>query len=784
MKLDRRHIPLLIAVSSVLLTGALHYFGERVERFDIFRRLEWISYDWRMREAVRREPAPVSDKLGFVYINDETIALLGSGQLGKELHVGLYWPRHVYGRAVRELKNQGARAVGLDVMFDQSRPFDPKVQFGDRLVESDQFFIRQMRAASNVVLGTADVAPHPGFRDGAAGIGDIATVRDSDGVLRRARVFRDYRLWHPKILASATINRWDLEKARVTTNRILFPKPDATFDILPVTETGLFNSADLEGQKKEGGFFLLMQAFEEVRAWHMGLVLAAMELGLDLDKAHLALDRGHIVLMASNGVKRVIPVDPQGRLLIEWTVPPNHPQLTSRPFHAVLASDVDRERGTNPPGFFKDKLVVVGSMATGNDLVDRGATPLARDDLLTANNWNVMNSVLTNRFIRQNPAWLLYLLILVCAAIAAFLTWRLPPLWASGLVVAAAVLYVLVAVALFVKGRYVLSIVTPVGALLLTHFALLSYQVFFERGERRRIKDLFGKLVSPKVVHELLSAERLSVRGARREVTVLFADVRGFTEITDSSHALAEDFARHNRLSPPEAEAYLDAQSQEVLQTVNLYLGAIADLVKKHDGTLDKYIGDCVMAFWGAPTATPAHALACVHAAIEIQRAVEMLNQERTVENERIERENQARAQRGEPPESLLQVLWLGTGINTGMMTVGLMGSDKHGLNYTVFGREVNLAARLESISGRGRILIGEGTYRALLRDSPALAAGCVELPSVTIKGFRDAVQVFEVPWKHQAPSTKRQAPSTREYPIPNLRLRRRDRIFFPFRNS
>ena len=215
-------------------------------------------------------------------------------------------------------------------------------------------------------------------------------------------------------------------------------------------------------------------------------------------------------------------------------------------------------------------------------------------------------------------------------------------------------------------------------------------------------------------------------------------------------HALAEEYAHHNKLSPAEAEAYLDSQSQEVLRTVNLYLGTIADIVKQHDGTLDKYIGDCVMAFWGAPTPVFAHALAAVQAAIEIQRAIEKLNARRTQENEGIERENQARAQRREPPQPLLQLLWLGTGINTGMMTVGLMGSDDHGLNYTVFGREVNLAARLESISGSGRILIGEGTYRALLRESPALAASCVELPSVSIKGFRDAVQVFEVAWKKE----------------------------------
>src|SRR5436189_2284363 len=152
-----------------------------------------MSYDWRMREAVRRQPAAISDKLGFVYINDETIALLSDGQLGTNLYVGLYWPRHVYGRLVRELKNQGARAIGLDVMFDQFRPFDGKVLFGTILIESDQFLIRQMEQAGNVVLGTADVAPHPGFREAAAALGDIATVRDGDGVLRRAYAFRDYR---------------------------------------------------------------------------------------------------------------------------------------------------------------------------------------------------------------------------------------------------------------------------------------------------------------------------------------------------------------------------------------------------------------------------------------------------------------------------------------------------------------------------------------------------------------------------------------------------------------
>ncbi len=743
MKFDRRHIPLLIVVGAALLVCVLH-------RLDVFRRLEWIGYDWRMREAVRRAPTPVSDKLGFVYINDETIALLSDGQLGTNLHVGLYWPRHVYGRVVRELKNEGARGIGLDVLFDQSHAFDPKVLLGTNLVESDQFLIRQMRSAENVVLGTADVSPHPGFRDAAAAIGDIATLRDADGVLRRARAFRDYRLWHPKILTSATINRWNLDQARVRTNRILFPKVDGTFDSLPITDTGLFNPADLTGQEKQGGLFLLQPAFEDVRAWHMGIALAALDLGLDLSAPQIELSKRRITLTGSNGVSRVIPVDRDGYMLIEWTVPPDHPRLASRPFHAVLADDNARQTNGSPAAVFAGKLVVVGSLATGNDLADRGATPVANDDFLTANNWNVINSVLTGRFIHQSRPGLVYALILLCAAVGGLLTWRLPPLWASVLVTVTGIAYILIAAVAFTSARFVMPITAPIVGLLLSHFTLLSYQVFFEQGERRRIKTVFAKLVSPKVVNELLKAEALSVRGARREVSVLFADVRGFTEITDSTHALAEEFAHHNNLSPAEAEAYLDSQSQEVLKTVNLYLSAIADIVKQHDGTLDKYIGDCVMAFWGAPAPISSHALAAVHAAIEIQRAIEKLNARRTEENERIERENQARMQRREPPQPLLQLLWLGTGINTGMMTVGLMGSDEHGLNYTVFGREVNLAARLESVSGRGRILIGQGTYRALLRESPDLAASCVELPSVSIKGFRDAVQVFEVPWQRQ----------------------------------
>jgi adenylate cyclase len=287
----------------------------------------------------------------------------------------------------------------------------------------------------------------------------------------------------------------------------------------------------------------------------------------------------------------------------------------------------------------------------------------------------------------------------------------------------------------------------PLGGLLLTHFALLTYQSFFEQNERRRIKDVFAKIVSPNIVQELLKAEKLP-HGARRKVTVFFADVRGFTEMTDLSHAKAEAYVREHRLDEKEADVFFDEQSQNVLETVNLYLGLIADTVKKHEGTLDKYIGDCVMAFWGAPTPNDRHALACVRAAVDAQRSIDALNGWRAFENQGREKENTKRRSRGEPPLPLLNLLSVGTGINTGVVTVGLMGSDAHILNYTVFGRDVNLASRLEAYSGHGRIVIGEATYRELLQDDPQLASTCIELPSPNLKGFSGVLRVFEVPWQ------------------------------------
>jgi adenylate cyclase len=233
-------------------------------------------------------------------------------------------------------------------------------------------------------------------------------------------------------------------------------------------------------------------------------------------------------------------------------------------------------------------------------------------------------------------------------------------------------------------------------------------------------------------------------------VTVFFADVRGFTTLTDEMQQQVADFVREHQIAPDAAEKCFDESARETLETVNSYLAAVADSVKKHGGTLDKYIGDCVMAFWNAPVANEKHALACVRAAVEAQQAIHELNQKRLAQNTSREIENRARLSAGLPPKPPLRALQLGTGVNTGLVTVGLMGSDAHILNYTIFGREVNLASRLEGVSGSGRIIISDTTYNHLLRDDPALASTCMEMFPVTVKGIKAAVRIYEVPWQNK----------------------------------
>jgi class 3 adenylate cyclase/CHASE2 domain-containing sensor protein len=732
--------------------------GLRVWNPDLLERAECMTYDLRVRHA-QQFPAPAATNLAFVAMEDSSIADVNQGRVhGLKLgyHSGLYWQRHIYGRLVEELSTQGARTVAFDILFGELRTDHPFVQLaGGGLVESDEFFALQMHQASNVIVAlTPEVTPPELFATNAIALGDISTEKDPDGILRRVRAFRDLRRWHPlfqKLADDPEIGA-NLEGATFAPGKIILPQTGTTNTMeISVDAGNNFQVADFLGDQIPAGLAPKAKAFTDVRVWHMGIVLAATELGLDLTQAEVDLPHGKITLRGTNGIVRTIPVDAAGYFYVDWRLQPDDARLHRAPVENLLAQDRLRLLGqTNGlRDDFRGKLVVVGSAAQGNDLTDRGATPLERNTLLVSKHWNVASSVITGEFIRRTPLGLDIAIILVLGMLTAVITWCLRAVAASISVALLMAAYFGGAVYVFTHFRWWLPVVYPVGgAMLALHGILLVHLVVFEEEAKRRVKSVFSKMISPEIVNELLRAEKLSIGGAHREVTVFFADVRGFTTLTDQMQESVAEFVRNKQVEFSVAEKYFEESARETLEIVNVYLSAVAEAIKNNGGTLDKYIGDCVMAFWNAPTPNEKHAVAAVRAAIDAQRAIHELNVRREAENPAREKESRERVAAGLPPKLLNVSLQLGTGINSGLVTVGLMGSEEHGFNYTVFGREVNLASRLEGVSGSGRIIISDLTYFQLLRHAPELASTCVELFPVTVKGLKDAVRIYEVPWQ------------------------------------
>jgi class 3 adenylate cyclase/CHASE2 domain-containing sensor protein len=749
------NIPILIAAGVIGLVCLAQALPSFFPQFDVFQRLEWMAYDWRVRLAASQSQPVETRPFAGVFIDDNALKIMYDGSLGYRF--SWPWPRSFYGRVVRELKAQGAQFVGFDILFDQLQPPNPdsEVHVGNQPpISSDDFFARQLREAGNVILAAEsgnDLFPADVFRTNALDVGNISSRTDADAILRRVKAFTEYRVWHPVIQYVARGLSLDLSKARFDPGRISFPmRGGGRHEILLNQDGSLKLEEIIAGEPPSTP----AMPYTTERIWHLGIILAARQSKLDLANAIVKPDR--IILRGAPGIERVIPVDRDGYFYIDWTLRWNDPRFTSENIIKLIGMDEAREAGTNCVPRFKDKLVVVGSIGTGNNISDRGATPLEKETMLIAKHWNVANSIITGRFVRKTSYSGELFLILLMGIVSALLTWKWRALLSSLLVVLTLTAYCGLSLFFFTGYRYWLPLILPVGgALFMTHVCMITYRVRVEQKEKRRIRSVFSKIVSPDVVNELLKAESVSLGGARRRVTIYFADIRGFTRMTDEIQAEADEYIREHQLPPATAEDYLDQQASDLLSTVSLYLSLIADTVINHRGTLDKYIGDCVLAFWGAPIPNDRHALDCVRAAIDAQRAIYQLNLRRAAENKRREQEAEARLAAGQRPAPMLRLLALGSGINTGTVTVGLMGSDEHRLNYTVLGREVNLASRLEGVSGRGRIIISEPTYREIQRLDSKLAATCAELPPQEVKGFREAVKIYEVHWREMDTETR-----------------------------
>jgi adenylate cyclase len=369
-----------------------------------------------------------------------------------------------------------------------------------------------------------------------------------------------------------------------------------------------------------------------------------------------------------------------------------------RSFPAWSATDV--LHGRVPADRMKGKIVIVGTTAAGT--WDQRVTPF--DDIAPGviTHATFVENVLRGELLeRAGAVFVLELVLMLAVSVGLAVVFaKVSSFAALPTFLVAAGGWTAVAVLALRRADVVLAMGMPLAQMLTMFLVSTSYRFFSEEREKRRARETFSRFLAPAIVEDVLAkGGSVQLGGDKRVLTVLFSDIRGFTTISE-------------KLDP-----------HVLLELLNEYLTPMTDIVvSDHQGTLDKYIGDAIMAFWGAPTPQPDHALRACRAALTML--------------ERLAKLREKWRERGLPD------IDIGIGINTGPMSVGFVGSQDRFYNYTVLGDAVNLASRLEGANKEygTRIILGPSTH-----DDVKDAVVVRELDLVRVKGKREPVHIYEL---------------------------------------
>jgi len=395
-----------------------------------------------------------------------------------------------------------------------------------------------------------------------------------------------------------------------------------------------------------------------------------------------------------------VPLMPDGRLLINWHGSLEDQTYKTYSMGAVVQSALRMHRGEPPliqPNAFKDKIVFVATNAAGT--YDLRVTPLSSATPGVLIHMAMLDDLLQGRFIKTAPPWAVGITaIILCLITAWSLTLIRSQLFKIAAVLAVAAFYYVAVIIGFAQAQWWIEMVLPLGAQGVTFATIATVEYFTEGRKRRQLRSIFDKYMSTEVVDEiLLHPEAIVLGGEEREVTVLFSDVAGFTGISE-------------QLTP-----------EALVQLLNRYLSAMTTMIRTNRGNVNKYLGDGIMAMFGAPLKESNHAtLACL-AALAMHAQLERLRDAWIVEGY---------------PRIAARI-----GISTGPLVVGNVGSVER-MEYTVIGDTVNLASRLEGANKfyNTHILIGPRTYELTKGE---IEARPIDL--LRVKGRKEPVIAYEL---------------------------------------
>jgi adenylate cyclase len=637
----------------------------------------------------------VDPRIVIVGIDDKTLQTIGSYPL----------PRSDYALLVRQLKQEGARVIAFDVTFPTAAssealdvlarlrseigPSPPaglqnKVQQLERQSDVDAQFAASLKDAGNVVLGHLFLsAERSKFTDPkrAEAYFDIAWAKAFPQILKVKSGNQDFDLGRAWVQGGGPV------AAGVEANLPKLAEAAASY--------GFFNIApDADGTIRRALFVIRYQDQD----FFPSLALQVLRQYESIPDQQIA------AYISANGMERIQFGDHElhpwqnGSALINYAGP-----YHSYPHYSM----VDVLDGTVPVDAFRDRIVLVGGTALG--IGDLRNTPFEKEGsgyMGVEVHANILDNLLHSAepqrtfLIRGISEEIVDISFIVCFGIGL-------GLWFGHSRPLIATLTAMVALGAFLWfvyygfvhwGRWY-SFVIPAATLVGSYASIISFRVIHEEREKRKIRKTFSQYLSPGVIALIAKDPQKYIRpgGEVRDLTVMFSDIRDFTSLSEG-------------LTP-----------DDLVQLLNQYLSAMTDILFRNLGTLDKYIGDAIMAFWGSPYPQQDHAACACRCALEMIAGLEELNRKWTKQGRRE--------------------ISIGIGLNTGPVNVGNMGSDKR-LAWTVMGDNVNLASRLEGMTKqyRSRVIISESTYSEVAHQFVGR-----EVDRIRVKGKKQPVVIYEL---------------------------------------
>lgn len=573
------------------------------------------------------------------------------------------FPRHIHGMFIEAAKSMGASQIVYDVHF--SKPTNP---------QSDQFLGHAAAQAGNTVFGLKFLP-------------QIQTKTQT-----------------PDSLDLRSIQRFALKQKASNADHDVFSAPMIrSLPIAPLV-TGAFGMGFINTYNDPDGVCRRAPAVIKIKEdYFLQLVLPGLAQRFGADPRNIEFNPGKNLVLKlptnpSKGGNLTIPLDDQSNVLINWIG--GWKDLKHYSFRDIVLSYQLISEGKSPVMPLKElqslenKLLVVGLV--GSDSHDYYPTPFEREYFLAGMHLNLAHTILTQSFIQTTPLWIDALLITFACLICFLITFYTPPKYRLiSFLLYLATYLVFTYFALFSLGVWVKAIV-PGLAISFAFETIVFSRYLSEFKSKKQAKQAFQRYVTKEVMEQLLEDPgSIKPGGENKEVSIFFSDIRGFTSMSE----------KHT--------------PEEMVQRLNEYLGIMTEIIFRFRGTIDKFVGDEIMAYFGAPLYPENHATRAVHAAIIMKQKMEELEAQWEAENKAIIR--------------------IGIGINTGQVVMGNVGSDQY-MDFTLIGDEVNLGARLCSSAEPNEILLSEATYRKVSRHVEVIHAR-----EITVKGKEKPVKVYSI---------------------------------------